>query len=99
MAQVQLEESALEAVVRIDRPAKVGERLVLSCAAADPRNGLYRLEEAPRLPQEGANGESEAAEGMPLAYVGEPGEADEEGEFADGALADDRALTLGAAHV
>lgn len=50
LAQVQLDESGLETVVRIDRPATVGEHLELRCASTDVRAGIYRLEEAHRLP-------------------------------------------------
>lgn len=46
LAQVQLEDEGLETVVRVDRPAAVGERLLLRCAFTEPRSGLYRLEEA-----------------------------------------------------
>lgn len=66
LAQIQLDDEGLETVTRIDRPAAVGEQLVLRCAFADARSGLYRLEEA-QLP---------AAE---VLYAGEAAEADEEG--------------------
>ena len=49
LAQVLLDESGLETVVRIDRPATVGERLELLCASTDVRAGIYRLEEASPL--------------------------------------------------
>ncbi|KAK9915314.1 hypothetical protein WJX75_007493 [Coccomyxa subellipsoidea] len=68
LAQVQLEESALETVVRIDRPAKIGERLELSCAAADARMGVYRLEEAYQLPSQ--QGTPQQTDDSTLAYLG-----------------------------
>ncbi|CAL8468647.1 g8187 [Coccomyxa elongata] len=92
LAQVQLDESGLETVVRIDRPATVGERLELRCASTDVRAGIYRLEEAHRLPAQQAEG----------AYLGEPGEGEEEDgmQVDTAAAAEDTAAPLGlAAHV
>ena len=67
LAQIQLDNEGLETVTRIDRPAAVGEQLVLRCAFADARSGLYRLEEAQLPPME-------------VPYAGEAAEvADEEG--------------------
>lgn len=64
LAQVQLEGEGLETVVRVDRPAKPGERLSLRCAFTDARAGLYRLEEAlPSLADPDVPGSGEAAEG------------------------------------
>ena len=65
LAQIQLDDEGLETVARIDRPAAVGDRLVLRCALADLRSGLYRLEEALQLAAEvGYAGEdAEAADG------------------------------------
>ena len=97
LAQVQLEESALETVVRIDRPAKIGERLELSCAAADARMGVYRLEEAYQLPSQ--QGTPQQTDDSTLAYLGEPGEADDEdGSFGE-AGREDSVVSLGLAHV
>jgi len=62
LAQVQLEEEGLETVTRVDRPAMVGENLVLRCAFTDARGGQYRLEEA-QLPADKAQYAGEAAEG------------------------------------
>ena len=61
LAQIQLDEEGLETVTRIDRPAAVGEQLVLRCAFADARGGLYRLEEA-QLPAAELPFDGEAAE-------------------------------------
>jgi len=46
VALVRLRDLGIETVVVINRPAAVGARLRLRCAAADPRQGHYRLEEA-----------------------------------------------------
>ena len=76
LAQVQLEEEGIETVVPINRPAKVGERLLLRCVFTDVRGNLYRLEEDFRPQHETAD-----------QYLGEPGEADED---ADEAIAAER---------
>ena len=84
LAQVQLDAEGLETVVRVDRPAAVGERLLLRCAFTDARSGLYRLEEA--LP-----------DGTALQYVGEEGEAaSEEAVESSAAIheADDRVAMM-----
>ena len=84
LAQVQLDEEGLETVVRVDRPAAVGERLLLRCAFTDARSGLYRLEEA--LP-----------DGTVLQYIGEEDEAASEEAVDSSAVvheADDRVAMM-----
>lgn len=85
LAQVQLEDEGLETVVRVDRPAQLGERLSLRCAFTEARAGLYRLEEA--LP-------SLADPGVHSGYTGEAaeGEAGEEEIVESGVEAEDRFL-------
>jgi hypothetical protein len=81
---VQLEAEGLETIVRVDRPAQLGERLLLRCAFTDARAGLYRLEEA--LP-------CVAVSNLP-GYVGEAaeGEAGEEEVAESGVEAENRFL-------
>ena len=45
MAKVQLTESGLETMVRVNRPAQPGESLTLICSAADTAPAKYQLEE------------------------------------------------------
>jgi hypothetical protein len=91
---VQLEEEGLETVVRIDRPARLGERLLLACVHTDVRSGMFRLEEAYRAPLLQGTGETDTQ----LAFLGEPGEGEEEDGVADAQVSldprEDRLVTL-----
>lgn len=45
LARVMLEDTGLETIMKITRPARAGTRLRVRCASADPLMGSYRLEE------------------------------------------------------
>lgn len=93
LAQVQLKEEGLETVVRIDRPARVGEHLQLACSHTDVRSGLYRLEEARStssqaiLSDTSDSGRGGEGAGDQQYILGEPGEGDEDDGGEDAQIA------------